>query len=243
MFDDTFSRCIGIGEISLVFLVTCTYGKRRDRGQASLEESARIIIYRQVGFLSPAFHVVGHSVFVLELRQAKGFIKHQAGRKGYLTDIRIAFLRCNQDNAISRLATIQGGCRRALQDTDTFNVFGIQIRDTVTAITVSGIGSTANSGKSLFIGRIKNRNTVYDIQRLVVTYHRADATHQDFRRTTQAGSSLVYLYPRYFSGKRINHIRVFHPFQFLAINLFDGIGQRGFFSFYTQGGYDNIVEK
>ena len=53
-----------------------------------------------------------------------------------------------------------------------FNVFGIQIRDTVTAITVSGIGSTANSGKSLFIGRIKNRDTVYDIQRLVVTYHR-----------------------------------------------------------------------
>lgn len=79
MFDDTFSRCIGIGEISLVFLVTCTYGKRRDRGQTSLEESARIIIYRQVGFLSPAFHVVGHSVFVLELGQAKGFIKHQAG--------------------------------------------------------------------------------------------------------------------------------------------------------------------
>ena len=94
--------------------------------------------------------------------------------------MRLPLLCSNQYHPIGSLATIQSCRGSSFQDTDTLYIFRIQIGNAVSSVTVAGIGRSAYGRVCLLGSGVQNGNTVYHIQRLVVTRHRTDSTDTDF---------------------------------------------------------------
>ena len=94
--------------------------------------------------------------------------------------MRLPLLCSNQYHPIGGLTTIQSCRWSSFQDTDTLYILRIQIGNAISSVTVAGIDRSTYGRVCLLGSGVQNGNTVYHIQRLVVTRHRADSTDTDF---------------------------------------------------------------
>ena len=144
---------------------------------------------------------------------------------------RISFFGSDQDYSIGSQTSIQSRCWGAFQDTDTFYILRIQIGDTISSISVSGICRSANRRISLFRRSVGHRYTVYYIKRLIISGYRTDSPKSDFGRTTHTGRILVDLHSCSFSGKGCYHIYLLYPIQFFPFYFLSRISQSRFILF------------
>ena len=166
----------------------------------------------------------------------------QVRRECNFLDTGFTLLGSNQDDTIGSLWAVEGCCGSSFQDTHAFDIIRVQVGDTVTAITVTCIGSTTDGCGSLFVAAIQHRYTVNHIKGLVVSADRTAATNRHFGWAAQSGWTLGDLYTCCFTGKSINHIRIFGAGQFVATYLLGWVGQGGFFFLDTHGGYDYLFQ-
>ena len=225
-------------------IVSGVDGYGSDRRQSGTEKVIQIIISHEVFFLPPTVCHITYPIVILHFGQTESLLKSQSGREMNISPpYGVSFFGRNKNNSVGCLTTIQGCGWSSFQDADTFHIFRIQIGDTVASVPVSGICRTANSRISLFRSGVRHRNSIYHIQRLIVSGYRAHPTNTDFRRPAHTGRVLADLHTGCLSCQSRDHIHFFHTIQFFSPHLLHGISQRGFFLFKSQSSYNHVVKQ
>ena len=124
--NNTFSRCIGIREISLSFFIT---GHKRNSINSShtiTEEIIYVLIVYEISFFAPTARTIFQTtIWVLEFRQTNCMVYCQIWRESYFLHACLTLLCGNQNHTVSSLRTIKSCCRSSLQNTHTFNILRI----------------------------------------------------------------------------------------------------------------------
>ena len=232
---------IGIGEITLDQLRPRGNGQAVHRRHPRPEELPDVVVRRHAAACAPAFDPAAHPVAVLELGQAERPLEGQVRGERHLLFLGAAALGRDQDDAVGGLAAVQRSRRSTLEDRHALDILGIEVRDTVAAVAVAGIGRPAD-GRIGLLGRgVQHRHTVDHIQRLVVAGHRTDAADAHFGRSARPRGARIDLHAGRLTRQRKNHIRGFDGRQLPALDLVGGIGQVGIVAFETEGRHDHLL--
>ena len=176
------------------------------------------------------------TIGVLELRQDERIWKlHAAWHSNSHLSFRTAF-RIDHDNTISGGRTIESCRRRTCQNADTFNIVGVNIRNTF-ATGLARITAATNITTTL----IEHGNTIYHIKNIVATSDRFRTTHNYTGRSSYTSCRRIDIHSGHSTIQTVHKVHILHVGKLVASNLLHIVTQRFFRAFNTQSSYHNLI--
>ena len=219
--NDAFGICRCQGEEGLVLLAA---GGNRDgvRGVVPrLEEIQRVVAARNGHLAAPGLEFTrSGAVGVLELRRDKRAVE---GRAVGIRDVQAAVLPLaggDQDDAVLRLAAVQGRCRRTAEDGDILDILRVEHGGAV-----ARLGHAAEIVFRLTRLEGRHRDTIDHVQGVVVVRDGLGTPHHDLHAAADSGRAGIDLDARHLAGEGIHEVGILDLGQFGRLDFLHIVGE------------------
>ena len=178
------------------------------------------------------------TISILELRQHEGASCLDCTGEVHTELTSSTLLGIDEDDPVSSRSTIERSCRRPSEDTNRFDIIGVDAGDPFTR------GTTGAEARAVTatVSAVTYRHTIDHIEDVVIPRDRLVTTHDDTGSTTYAGGTTLDVHPSDLTIEAVHEVGILDCRQSVILDLLHIIAERLLRTLDPEGGHDDCLE-